>query len=186
MSSPSVQSIYEDLCRKPSDINEHLPTLKMLAGDCSSVIEMGVRSVVSTWAFAEAKPDKLISIDIKNPSEFGQDLEFVTRVIRNEGIDFTFIQADTRQCEIEETDLLFIDTWHVYDQLKIELEKHGNKARKFLAFHDTVTFAQNGESPGHRGLMPAIEEFLEANPHWQIKHHYTNNNGLLVLERISD
>ena len=185
MSSPSVHSIYEDLCRKPSDINEHLPTLRMLASDCSSVVEMGVRSVVSTWAFAEAKPDKLISIDIENPSKFGQDIEFVKSVILKEDIDFSFILADTREYEIEETDFLFIDTWHVYDQLKIELKKHGNKARKYLAFHDTVTFGERGESPGHRGLMPAIEEFLEANPHWQVKHHYTNNNGLLVLERIS-
>ena len=186
MSSASVHSIYEELCNKPSDINEHLPTLKMLASDCSSVVEMGVRGVVSTWALAAGKPKKLISIDIENPSKHGQDMDFVKNVIQNEGTDFTFIQADTRQCEIEETDFLFIDTWHVYDQLKIELKKHGNKAKKYLAFHDTVSFGQTGETPGFRGLMLAIEEFLAANPHWQVKHHYTNNNGLLVLERISE
>ena len=71
----------------------------------------------------------------------------------------------------------------MYDQLKKELELHGNKAKKYLAFHDTVTFGTRGESSGHKGLMPAIEGFLQDNPQWAIKHHYKNNNGLLVLER---
>jgi hypothetical protein len=37
-------------CDRDSDINEHLPTLSQLASECQEVAEMGVRSVVSTWA----------------------------------------------------------------------------------------------------------------------------------------
>ena len=48
------------------------------------------------------------------------------------GIDFSFHVADTRKIEIEETDLLFIDTEHNYEQIQKELELHGNKARKFI------------------------------------------------------
>jgi hypothetical protein len=31
--------------------------------------------------------------------------------------------------------------------------------------------------------MPAIREFLAANPEWHEAIHYPNNNGLMVLER---
>jgi hypothetical protein len=34
-----------------------------------------------------------------------------------------------------------------------------------------------------RGLMPAIIEFVIANPHWGFYIHKTNNNGLTVLKR---
>jgi len=181
----NITELYKYHCESPSDINEHLPTLRDLASECSTVTEMGVRWVVSTWGLAEGRPKKLTSIDIQDPIIYNIDIEKVAEIIRGEGIDFNFVLADTTQCDIEETELLFIDTWHVYEQLKVELERHGNKATKYLVFHDTVTFADVGETEGHKGLLPALEEFLEANPHWKIKIHYGNNNGLLVLERVS-
>lgn len=30
--------------------------------------------------------------------------------------------------------------------------------------------------------LPAIIEFMKKNKKWKIKEHYTNNNGVLVLE----
>jgi hypothetical protein len=101
--------------------------------------------------------------------------------------------------EIEETDLLFIDTWHVYQQLKKEFELHADKSRKYIILHDTTTFGENGEGIAstninivtgqieaipHKGLWPAVEEFLESNTKWKLKERYTNNNGLTVLERV--
>ena len=35
------------------------------------------------------------------------------------------------------------------------------------------------------GLCPAIEEFLKNNNEWKLKHRYTNNNGLTILEKIT-
>ena len=49
-------NIYNVLCNTPSDINEHMPTLYQFACTCSHITEMGVREVVSTWAFLNAKP----------------------------------------------------------------------------------------------------------------------------------
>ncbi len=46
-----IIDIYNNLCNEKSDINEHLPTLKRYAEKCDHITEMGVRSVVSTWAF---------------------------------------------------------------------------------------------------------------------------------------
>jgi hypothetical protein len=79
---------------------------------------------------------------------------------------------------------LFIDTLHTYNQLKQELTLHGNKAQKYIAFHDTYTFGLRGEdNVDKKGLMTAIIEFMTENPHWKFKIHKTNNNGFTVLER---
>ena len=49
--------------------------------------------------------------------------------------------------------------------------------------HDTTTFGEQGETPGHRGLWPAVEEFL-AQGTFRLKARYENNNGLAVLEAV--
>ncbi len=175
----SITSNYNRCVSFPSDINEHMPTLQKYASECKHITEMGVRTVVSTWAFLEAKPKKLVSIDINDcPISQAQNLA------KDAGIDFAFIRGDTRKIEIEETDLLFIDTWHVYEQLQKELELHANKAKKYIILHDTTTFGVRGEDPNQLGLWPAVEEFLNTNTNWKLRERFYNNNGLTVLERI--
>lgn len=56
-----------------SDIQEHLETLRRYSSLCDSVVEMGVRYIVSTWALLAGKPKKMISIDIQHPAEIGAD-----------------------------------------------------------------------------------------------------------------
>jgi hypothetical protein len=36
----------------------------------------------------------------------------------------------------------------------------------------------------NRGLVPAIQEFLEKNPDWILFEHYENNNGLTILKHV--
>lgn len=166
---------YNLLCKIESDINEHLPVLKKYSEQCESIVEMGVRSIVSTWAFLAAKPKKMISIDIIHPSFYNADLDEVIKLCQLEGIDFKFIQQSTLDIVIDETDLLFIDTDHTYKQLKSELYLHGNKSRKFIIMHDTKVCPE---------MLPAIDEFLKDNKHWVFKEILRNNNGLTILERI--
>lgn len=40
---------YYIACQNPSDINEHVCILRGLAKECSSVVEIGLRSMVSSW-----------------------------------------------------------------------------------------------------------------------------------------
>ncbi len=149
-----LAQMYLEACRTSSDINEHLPTLHALAKECRHVTELGTRTGVSTTALLYAQPDKLICYDrVKYPQ--------VDRLARAAGrTEFVFHEKDVLWADIEETDLLFIDTWHVYEQLREELRRHAGKARKFIVLHDTTTFAEQGETEGHMGLWPAVEEFL--------------------------
>ena len=165
-----------------SDINEHLPTLLKYGRSVGHITEFGVRGGCSTLAWWYAWPVTLRCYDIA-PCE-AHDF-FMSKMGNPDWLDYKFIQADVLEIEIEETDLLFIDTYHTYTQLSKELALHGNKSRKYLIFHDTVTFGKRGEDYKKPGLIQAINEFFWDNKHWSIKEIFSNNNGLLVLERSS-
>ena len=189
--------MYEELCKTPSDINEHLPTIKKYASECVSVTEMGTRFVVSTWALVEANPEKIVCYDI-NLDFFLKGKSNIEEVCKLKNIDFKFIEADTLKVEIENTDLLFIDTLHRYDQLFNELNIHSKNVNKYIILHDTVTFSDVDEfiyqhasdiiktkQSEKVGLKIAIDDFLETENgiEWQIHDIYTNNNGLTILKR---
>lgn len=195
-----IEEKFLHFCNTPSDINEHLPTLLRYGKECKHITEMGVRDVVSTWAWLAAKPSRLVCYDIQKSNHI-HEAQIEAGLY---GIQMEFIEADVLKVEIEETDLLFIDTLHTYSQLSKELALHGNKVRKYIIFHDTETYGDTPE-PSHfkthngvvaqhekvlenyvnndRGIRPAIDEFLIANPQWTLKERFKNNNGLLIIER---
>jgi hypothetical protein len=175
----NFEQLYQDACNQTTDINEHLPRLAELASECSHVTELGVGHAMSTRGFLrhnvvlhsyEYKPHDHI------PPFFEQ--------LREGGRDVTLHIADTRAVEIEPTDMLFVDSLHIYEQVQKELELHAGKVRKYIGFHDTTTFAEHGEFGG-RGIWPAVQEFIDSHPEWQMIERRTNNNGLTILKRVS-
>ena len=172
-----------------TDMWEHFPTLRELASECESVVEMGVRGGCSAFALAaglemsKAKDRWMLYLDInacQNPK--------LEELAKAAGIKIEFKQADSRAVELPECDLLFIDTLHTYGQLRIELDLHNHKAKKYMVFHDTeAPWGQKNEvddgSPDW-GLRPAIDEFLGSHPEWDLMKHYRNCHGLTVLVRV--
>ena len=184
-----IDNEYQKELRTPSDINEHLHQLSELAHKCTHVTEMGSRFGASTKAFLNA-PVSLRAYDL----EIHPPLMELFKVARKAGQDVAYIQGPPHAVLIEQTDMLFIDTWHSQHQLREELKLHGNVPRKYLAFHDTHTYGVRDEqkdwaqNPNRKaiagqGLLTAIIEFVIANPHWHFHTHKSNNNGLTVLER---
>lgn len=190
-----LEELVNKLHQTPSDINEHIPAIIEYGSRCEHITEMGVRWVVSTWAWLACGPKKLISYDLYNPNHRGADITPVEETAKAYGLDFEFREQDVLKIEIDETDLLFIDTWHAYDQLKEELKLHADKVRKFICFHDTTSYGTNDEPLGHenswgkktsgRGIWAAIEEFLvEKKDEWVLEKRFTNNNGFTIIKRI--
>lgn len=177
----NITEIYESKCNDNSDICQHLPILKKYAENSQSIVELGVRSIVSTWAFLSGKPELLISVDILHPSKYtdydpnGCNIDLVYYIAKGLGIAYEFIEQSSLSVELPQVDLIFFDTLHTYEQLSMELMLHGNKANKYLIFHDTTTYENE--------LMPAITEFLGNNPNWVIGERFENNNGLLILKQ---
>lgn len=180
----TLESLYEQRLAMPSDINEHLPTLRKYAEECEHVTEFGTRTGFSTVALLAAQPkvlhtwDKVEQCPCKSLKALAGNTDFHVNI------------GDVLEIEpIEETDLLFIDTYHNSGQMSAELARHASKARKYIIMHDTTTFWENGESydgTSRQGLKYAVEPFLELHPEWSIKERFENNNGLLILERDSE
>lgn len=179
--SLSLQYMFDNLTNViKGDIHEHMPTLRKYAKECDHVTEFGTRAAVSTYGLMAGKPKTLISYDLYPQPPILRAAE----IAKENNVHFAFMERDTRKVTIDPTDLLFIDTLHTYDQVKTELKLHADKARKYIIFHDTVSYGYINEDGSPGGLMPAINEFLSTNTDWAIKEKFENCNGLLVLERV--
>jgi hypothetical protein len=178
----NIDDEYQAVCDSPTDINEHLPTLRAYAEQCTHITELGTRWGNSSIAFMASRPEHFISYDV----QYNSRIERLKTIAKDTGINFDFRLENVEQIELEPTDLLFIDTNHHMEQCSVELRLHADKARKFIIFHDTTTFWEKGQGweQGH-GLRYAIEPFLEAHPEWVIAERFMNNNGLLILKRIA-
>ncbi len=178
----SIEDKFKKLCATPSDINEHLQTLFKLGQECKTIVELGVRDVVSSYAFALAKPDKLWCVDkVKTPN-----VDIFIDECKKEDINVKFLNFSSLDLSFDRVDMLFIDTLHTYEQLSRELELHHQSINKYIVLHDVITYGYTDEiatKSSTKGLMKAVEQFLETNKCWKISKLYENNNGLLVLER---
>ena len=180
----TIQEKYVEKCSTTSDINELLPILNRYAKECKSITEMGVRAVVSTWAFLDTNPEKFICYDIEDHPNIHE----AQTIAKQNGIDFVFNLESSLDCVIEKTDLLFIDTWHSYNQLYAELNKHHENVNKYIIMHDTTDCEFRNENfvvENQNGLYPAILNFILTNRNWIIHEKFANNNGLTILKRIA-
>lgn len=185
------------------DLSEHLYTIKKYAEKCEHVTELGVRWVVSTWALLAAGPKKLNSFDVIHYMRHGVPANKINDAASSQGTEFNFYEENVLTTDkLEPTDLLLLDTLHSYKQVKLELELHARKVRKFIIITNAVTYGNTNEGPvsvdkltgealhlygklqDKQGVMTAVKEFVEENPEWRVKEFYKNCNGLCVLERI--
>jgi hypothetical protein len=180
MTWKTLEEAYESVCATVSDIYLHCPTLKNLAEGKDHVTEFGCRRGISTIALLSGKPKHLISYDFEFPA-IANARNVIKPLAGNTVYEAKL--ADTREIEIEPTDVLFIDTLHVYEQLLCELDIHQSKVRGFIACHDTHTFACQGEHGAPPGLSDAIRDFLGLYSEWYIYSQTTENNGLTILAR---
>jgi hypothetical protein len=209
-----VENKYNHLKNSPSDINEHLETLYKYATNCESVIELGVRGCVSSWALLNGllhnnsvnKKMFLNDLDKCDISEFLQAVKIINEKSETTNkleVGYEWI-SDLELNVTCNYDLTFIDTWHIYGQLKRELNKFSKVTNKYIIMHDTTVDEIYGENIRMKwnikdlqkksgfteeelttGLKRAIDEFLIDNRNWVLKEKFTNNNGLTILERVN-
>ncbi len=196
---------FKILKLKKSDINEHLETLSKYASTTQTILETGVRGVVSSWAlihglYNNKSSEKSIFLNDIEPC----DINEILKISENLNINLEFEWRNNLKLELDRNfDLVFIDTWHVYGQLKRELKKFSAVTNKYIILHDTTLDGDIGETirlgwdseqqsreSGYtieeieKGLWPAVEEFLDENENWQLEKRFTNCNGLTILKNI--
>jgi hypothetical protein len=192
---------YDYACQVPSDINEHVFTLRCLAKECSSVVEIGMRTMVSTWGILQGLSENpapfrsYLGIDLALPPPGTLNLAKV--LAETNGISFNFLQANDMHIEIGSTEMLFLDSLHTYCHLTYELEKFSPNVTQYIVMHDTswgnvddpMYRGDYSEYPADydrtkRGLWLAIVDFLRRHPEWTLYERRLNNYGLTVLKRV--
>ena len=117
---------YERHCHEPSDIYEHIPVLYSLAKECTSVVEIGVRDMISSWGILQG----LAESGSAEPSYLGIDIKFppndifqkAQRLAESNQISFRFLQENDMHIHLDKSvDMLFIDSLHTYCHLSYEL-----------------------------------------------------------------
>lgn len=207
-----VEAISKGEILSASQMKDYIKILAEYAQGCDHITEMGVAIVCSTWAWLSARPKRLVSVDIDHNCPVQEVAEAAKRI----GVDFEFVVGDTNHgvtaelnthCRhlnaaeyrgkweneapvpyynCEETDLLFIDTYHHYASLKREFELHAAKAKKWIILHDTEAFRQSNEGgqSQYPGMTAAVTEFLAANPQWVTEKEITSWPGLYIMKRV--
>jgi hypothetical protein len=189
----TIEELYSEYLLGQPDVDENgvprgmqhlMPILRDYSSRCDHVTEIGVRNGRSTVALLAGGAKKQISYD-KVVTDRARRIE--TAAIR-EGRDFHLVQGHTLRIEIEPTELLFLDNRHTRDHLSKELDRHADKASRYLVFHDIVYFGLSDQNPARtepppRGLIPAVMGFMSGHHEWCVDRWVHGGEGLLVLKR---
>ena len=181
-STPHLDLVYDFVRWYPSDMYEHLPTLRKYAGKCDTVCEFGTNDLTSTLGLLSGFPKHLITLDLNHPDIFALtfepfspnrkeneepmviklNLETVNKIAAENEIEFKFIQTNSLEFSFNSVDLLFIDSLHTYTQLTKELMLHSKKVKKYIILHDTEFY-------GEKGQDNKDDEGNYLCPHWETK-----------------
>ena len=171
-----LKEAFVNLKIKPTgwlgDSPSRFDTYQLYAGKVDRIVELGVYTGLSTTAFLMGKPKKLRSYDLLHENFIvKKDLMVFAE---NNNIDFKFIIGNSLEIEIDETDLLFIDTVHKKEHTLAELNRHAGKTQKFIMLHDVESCPD---------VFEAAQEFINLNPEWTVDLHCKKGDGLLVLKK---
>jgi cephalosporin hydroxylase len=204
----AVDIQFEQACTQPSDIYEHVPVLRALSTHCDSVIELGVRTMVSTWGVLKGLSEnntvqqqkRYIGVDLCKPP--ADKMELAEQICRDHQIEFTFLVQNDLEVDIallQKVDLLFIDALHQYKHVTAELEKYHVLCNKYIAFHDTSSPWGESDEPSYgengsvypewidstkQGVWEAVIDFMGCHPEWSLQERRLNNHGFTILEKV--
>ncbi len=118
------------------DMAPHIATLTRLAREADTIVELGVREGVSTWALLDGLPadGHLYSVDLARagiPPRVADDPRW------------TYIIGDDLDPSVQDqlpkqADLVFIDTSHEYDHTVTELAFALSLSPRWIVMHDYI------------------------------------------------
>jgi predicted O-methyltransferase YrrM len=157
--------------KRKADMVPHVDTLERLATGHRVMLDLGVRTGVSTWALLDAAPDdgEVWSVDITGhqaPARVTGDHRW--RFINGDDTaDTTWDQLPSR------VDFVFLDTSHEYPHTLQELERVAALAPSTIAMHDWNL----------QPVKQSVEEFLQSHPEWRIGGIEESKWGMVWLTR---
>jgi predicted O-methyltransferase YrrM len=124
MNTQFFEKLLNTVLHGHGDSDQHLMTLfgLTLNGKCTRILELGVRAGITTFPFLCAAKElngHVTSVDIDQTSfDCPEELKPHWTFVQSDAIKF----LEDRASENTQYDLVYIDDWHSYDQVKRELE----------------------------------------------------------------
>lgn len=181
-----VKAIYDRNCAKRRcDIAGHLPLIYELATELQPrvIVHAGIRGGSSDSAFALAALEQdihLVDIDVNDVSDAGliEVRDTVDKWVFHKGRTDNQDIVNAVSEHNGQVDIFFTDTSHNYPDTKFELENY----TKFLSDRGIIMIHDMDPWKHYPDQAKAVDEFLEANPEFQVKVQ-KGNNGMAVLYR---
>jgi len=175
----TLQQFYEELKRGQEQAHDDKyckvhQAITYYLSQCETYKELGVKQGTTAAAAVLAHPASVHLIDHKL-GEFEPYRHLFEEYCGENNIRFKAEQMSSlTPRSVSQADVLFIDTWHVPNQLKTELAIHHKFTNNYIIMHDTE----------HKpALYDVIVEFIKSNP-WKIIEHNRESVGYTVLERV--
>lgn len=161
--TPELSTLFQSLWRCPSPFQRWIPTLDDLASDCRSILELGARNSIITWALLHGLCIRSLSLSPDSiPTPGWTTGEWRRKYILNDlkpfnvndllrisepyGVLMEFYwQNDLSLDMYESVDMVVIDTLRVYAHLKKELEKFSRYCRRYIVVLNTTVYHDESE-----------------------------------------
>jgi hypothetical protein len=167
---------FEIIKNSVSDINEHVETIFNITKGCKTAVSLQIGK--GDAAFSLLLGCQLhISVD-PNPAQ--DTINFLNEYFGKKSI--VIRQNTCESIDVENFDVLMVDSHHTAFNVEKELKAHAHKVNKFIIFHDTFLYGEIGDDGGE-GIKKPIYEFLFNNQEWKMIHEANNNNGLIILAK---
>jgi len=147
--------------------------IKKCLQECSSYTELGIMQGPTLAVACLAGVEKIRAYDI-NLDWYNKAAQLFEQYAVQHNIDFSVFEGNSLTCNIEPTDLLYIDSLHQYNHLTGELNRHASHVNKFIIMHDTTHRPQ---------LTRAIDDFLQANQEWVKINVCEDSVGFTTIRR---
>lgn len=157
------------------DMAPHIAALIEYARTAESIVELGIRGGVSTWAMLKGLPPDGRIIGVDNDPDV---LEMLPPWVRDDP-RLELLIADDLTIEFPNryVGLVMIDSGHEYEQTLAELELADRLTENRVVLHDYLY----AETPGVR---QAVDEFTSG-LRWVIETVHPSQWGLAVLRRVA-
>ena len=173
---------------KSTEARECCSIIRKYMSQCDSIIEFGTRGGITAVTILQALIDKkrkfrgrLLGVDLISDSS----IEKISEIADKIGVSFQFWNGHTNDFPRTECDGFLWDTFHCAGNLKMDLNLNSPYIHKFIIIIGTAVDGERSEAIRRnldtelvaaelrisadsvkKGLVSAIEEFLQENTEW--------------------
>ena len=198
----TLNELYNSYMSEEDHSSWYLDELSNLASldGVNTITEFGIFQGHSITAFLRGNPKKIIGYDIETDKI---EYDVLKKFAQEKNIELQIHNGNCLNINIEETDLLFLDSIHYYEHVQKELDLHASKVKKYIVVHDVNypydkqvlvwRYVSDGSKRPTSELIPAtakyrkvrqaVEEFIKQNKQWNLYKDINEKSGMMILCR---